>query len=92
MANTYDIGDVVRWSVAFTDSDGTAVDPTAVTFKYQDPSGTETSIAAVNDAVGAYHYDVTIDEAGVWHGRFEGTGSNVAAAESYVAVRRSEFY
>ena len=82
MANTYDVGDVVVWSVVFTDSGGNDVDPTTVTFKYQDPSENETSVTPTKDSTGHYHHNVTIDESGIWYGRFEGTGTNIAASEN----------
>jgi len=98
MANTYDIGDVVRCSAAFTDADGAAADPTTLTFRWQTPAGVEASYVygtddeLVKDGTGNYHVDLTIDNDGVWYHRFEGTGTNVAAAESYFVIQQSEFY
>ena len=94
----YDKGDVVRCSVAFTDEDGAAVDPATVTFKWITGDGTESSYVygtdaeLVKDDTGEYHVDLTLDESGViWYHRFEGTGTNVAAAESFFEIRGTEF-
>lgn len=96
MANTYDVGDLVRVSAAFT-SGGSAIDPTAVTAKVRDPSGNVTTLvyltdgALVRDAAGAFHTDVNADEAGVWTYRFASTGTGQAAAEGTFRVRASAF-
>lgn len=98
MANTYDIGDVIRCSAALTDADGVAVDPTTITFHWQTPAGVEanyvysTDAELVKDSTGNYHVDLTIDDDGVWYHRFESTGTNIAAAERYFIIRQSEFY
>jgi hypothetical protein len=95
--DTYDIGDAVRCDVSFTDMSGVAADPTAVLFKYEDPSENETTLTygvdveVVRDAVGEYHVDVTIDEAGRWAYRWEGTGTVVSATELEFDVRKSRF-
>lgn len=93
MANTYDVGDLVRVTGTFTDSDGTAVDPTTVTVYHKDPSGniTEwvylTDTDVVQDTNGTYYADIDIDESGRWYYRFKGTGSGQAAGETYFQVR-----
>ncbi|MFQ5776306.1 MAG: hypothetical protein ACE5GS_17445 [Kiloniellaceae bacterium] len=90
--NVYDIGDVVRMSVAFTDAGGAAVDPGAVVFKLLDPAGVVTTFSGggvVKDSVGNYHADATIAASGVHVYRAEGTGANAAAAENRFRVRRS---
>jgi hypothetical protein len=95
--NTHDIGDVVRCSGAFTDSDGAAQDPGGVTFEFQDPSENEviytygTDAELVKDSTGNYHVDLTIDEAGYWYYRFNGVTTGVSGGEGVFAVRESEF-
>ena len=97
VANTYDIGDLVRCSVTFTNAAGTPTDPTAIIGEFQDPSGNETSythgvdVELVKDDTGDFHFDVVIDESGYWFYRFAGTGTVVAAAECFFIVRASEF-
>ena len=97
MPNVYDKGDLVRCSGAFTDAAGDACDPTGVVFKFQDPSGNETTYTygtdseLVKDSVGNYHVDVDTDEVGYWYYRFEGTGTGQAAGEASFIVRETEF-
>jgi hypothetical protein len=49
MANVYDKGDVVEFTATFTDSAGTAMDPSAVIFITEDPAGTQVG----------YHYGLS---------------------------------
>jgi hypothetical protein len=93
--NTYDKGDLVRLTATFTVSSA-VTDPTTITLKVQDPSGNEATytyaLAQVTKvSTGVYRYDLTIDEAGYWTWRWAGTGTVVAASESYLLVRGSEF-
>lgn len=95
MANTYDKGDMVRLTVTFT-TNSVAADPTAIALKHQDPSGNETTLTyalgqVTKTAVGAYRYDLSIDETGYWYYRWEGTGAVVASAEAHLLVRATEF-
>jgi hypothetical protein len=92
----YDIGDMIRLSGSFTNSAGTATDPTTVTLKVKDPSGnidtyTYALSEVTKDSTGAYHKDITIDEAGQWYYRFVGTGTVAAAEEGEFEVRDSQF-
>jgi hypothetical protein len=96
MANTYDIGDLVRVSAAFATSGGVATDPTTVTLKVQSPAGTETTYTyalteVTKGSVGNYYKDLTITLPGRWVYRWIGTGAVVAASEAHFLIRRSEF-
>jgi hypothetical protein len=99
MANIYDVGDLVRVTGTWEDSDGTDTDPAGtITFKYNDPSDNTTSLVygvdaeVVKSATGIYYTDISIDEHGTWWYRFEsGTGTGQAAAESYFEVADSRF-
>lgn len=99
MANTYDVGDLVRVTGTFTDIDSVATDPDVVRCKYQDPSGNDTTDvygvgSTVKSATGVYYLDIDIDEAGTWFYRFEGEtsgGEGQGAAESNFYVTPSEF-
>jgi len=97
MGNVYDSGDLVRVSATFTNADDDSADPTAVTFKWQQPDGTETEYVygeddeLVKDDTGDYHVDLSPTTAGRHYVRFEGTGSVQAAVEGWFAVRGSEF-
>jgi uncharacterized protein YfaS (alpha-2-macroglobulin family) len=92
--NTYVSGNEIRLSVAFQTLDGNAIDPTAVELKVIDPDGDVTTYlpdAVVKDAVGHYHVDLTMDVAGRWYYRFEGSGAVTAAGEGSFTVNHSPF-
>lgn len=96
MANTYDVGDLVRVTGTFTDSSGNAQDPTAVYCAFKDPSGNVTTYQYGQDAAleksstGVYYVDIDVDEAGVWYYRWYATGTGQAAGESTFSVREQE--
>ena len=95
--NSYDKGDLVRCSGAFTDGSGNAQDPDVVIFKFTNPSGTTTTYTystdaqLVKDSTGNYHVDVDADETGLWRTRWEATGTGQAADESAFRVTESQF-
>lgn len=97
MANTYDKGDLVRVAAVFTNTAGTAIDPTAVLFQFRGPGvdttdytyGTDTEL--VKDSTGNYHVDINANASGKWYYRFYATGTGQSADEDYFAVARSKF-
>jgi hypothetical protein len=97
MAAIYDIGDLVRFSVAFADLSGAAADPTSVTVKIKDPAGEEAAYVhgvdaeVIRDSLGAFHIDLELTAAGPWWQRWEGSGAVTATEEGYVRVRKSAF-
>jgi len=94
---TYDKGDLIRCSAAFTDADDNAQDPTVVGFKVRDPSNNITSYVygtdaeLVKDSTGNYHVDVDADEVGTWYYRFYSTGTGQAADESEFEIEATKF-
>jgi hypothetical protein len=96
--NTYDYGDRVKFSVAFTDENGTAADPSIVTFKHKGPGGTVTTYVygtdaeLVQESTGNYYVLWTLTGEGHHYARFEGSGTLVAADETEVRVLDSAFY
>lgn len=96
MAGSYDIGDRVHVTAAFTVS-SVATDPTTVVFKYKDPSGTITTLTygidpeIVRSAEGNYYVDLDVDEQGDWWYRWAGTGAVVAAQEVKFYVQPTRF-
>jgi hypothetical protein len=89
----YDKGDLVRLSAAFT-VEGVATDPTTVTLKIHDPSGNAVTYTyalgqVTRDSVGNYHFDLAVDETGIWPYHWSGTGTVVTAGEAFLYVRRS---
>lgn len=95
--NIYDIGDQVRLSVAFSDDEGAAVDPTVVTLTYAGPGGSEIELtydgenALTRDGPGSYYVDIVPQTAGTWRYRWAGSGAVTAATEGQFEVRRSFF-
>jgi hypothetical protein len=87
VASTYQKGDLIRVTGAFTTSAGVATDPTAVFCTYKDPSGNSTTltygvdVALAKDSTGTYHVDIDADEEGVWFYRFYATGTGQSAGE-----------
>ena len=96
MANEYQVGDLVRITGTWTDSAGTATDPTTVLGKHTDPSGVSVALTVgggiTKSSTGVYYYDIDVDEAGTWIYRFYGQGGGASAQganESYfLAVSR----
>lgn len=97
MAN-YDVGDVARVAVEFTDVlTGAFVDPSLVKAKVRTPAGVITTFThptseIIKDAVGKYRIDVLLDRQGEWRVRWEGRTTNRAAEEVALLVDISEFY
>jgi hypothetical protein len=88
MANSYDVGDLVRVSAVFTDlADGDPLDPTVVKVSVKAPTPATVTYTylvdseVVKDATGYYHFDVDIDEEGDWYVRVWSTGVGQAAKE-----------
>ena len=96
--NAYAVGARVRLSVTFTNSAGTAADPTTVTVKYRNgPSGAVTTKVYVTDSevvrtgTGAYYIDVSVSAEGVWYYRWTATGTVVAADEDVFTADETQF-
>lgn len=96
----YDVGDVVRITVSFTDIDGEVADPTAVAVSYRVPRGAVTTLEYGTDAevikssTGVYYVDVAVPSAASGSKlqyRWVGTGAIVAAVEGEISVRQSAF-
>lgn len=95
--NSYHVGDKVRCTGTFETAAGTDTDPSAVLFKVETPSGTQTTYTygtdaeLVKSATGIYYVDVNCTEAGTWHYRFYSTGTGQAASEESFKVKDSFF-
>lgn len=96
-ANEYDLGDMVRVSASFTNIDGVAADPTAVTLQVRRPDTSITTYTygadpeIVKTDVGQYRADLDIDQEGTWRFRWAGVGAVQAAHESVFYIRDSYF-
>ncbi len=88
----YQKGDLVRVTGTFTNSAGTAIDPTAVFFAYTNPAGTTTTVqysvdaAVVKSATGVYYVDVNASSAGRWYWRWYATGTGQSAEQGEFVV------
>lgn len=93
--NTYDVGDLVRLRGSFTNSAGTAVDPSSVTLQYRrfldDPASYTTLVYGVGSITrvqtGEYLHDLAVNTDGEWRYRWNGLGANAAAVEESFKVR-----
>src|SRR4051812_25030190 len=83
----FDKGALVRVTTTFTSpTTGAVVDPTTVTFKYRNGTGSITSWTVtagqiVKASTGVYHADIDTTGEGTWHWAFYGTGTNQGAKE-----------
>jgi hypothetical protein len=94
---SYLIGNAVRTTVRFRTPTGSPVDPSTVTLHVKDPALVVTDhvygidMNVIKESTGVYHFDVALDQAGEWHCRWEGTGSNMAANEHQFLCVASSF-
>jgi len=96
--NSYDLGELVRCSVIFTDTDGAEQDPEEVFFQVRAPgAATATTYAYGVDGellksdTGNYYVDVDADTTGMWNWRWYATGAGQAAVKGQFQVNPSEF-
>lgn len=100
MTNLYNAGSAVRLTASFVDLTNNPADPGTITLKTKDPVGGITSYvfgssAMVKDSVGNYHMDiqipdVTLNVAGTWYYRWEGSGTITATFEGEFIVSPSK--
>lgn len=89
------IGEVAKISVAITDSNAIASDPSALRLKVKSPAGTLTTyvfgVAAelVKDSIGNYHANILMNEVGKWAYRWEADAPNAGANEGLITVKKS---
>lgn len=94
---SYQVGDLIRISAAWTNAAGSALDPAVVIAKYKDPAGTVTTytygtdVELEKDETGNYHVDIDINASGWWQYRFYSTGEGQGASEDKFYVEVSRF-
>lgn len=94
MADTFDIGNVVRLTVTFTDTAGELIDPSAVQLNIR-PYGGDISTYTwlggdiIRASLGVFYYDYTPSQPGLYYYRFIGTGALVAAGDSSFSITSS---
>ncbi len=97
MANTYDVGDLIRVTGTLDDAADVLLDPTGLTFSFMNPAKVITiytygvDAALVKSAVGIYYADISITAAGKWRYEFASTGTGQAADVGSFEVRRDRF-
>lgn len=93
--NSYDVGVVVSVIGTFKDKTQVLQDPTTVTLKVKDPSGTSSTYTyaaaqVTRDSLGVYRKDIdTALKPGKWLYRWESTGQYQAAGDNAFIVRPS---
>lgn len=96
--NHYTLGQLVRVTGTFKDSDEVVQDPDNVYFSYKAPSDTtattytyDVDAELVKDSTGVYHVDIDANEVGTWPYRFFSTGNGQASEECRFIVQQSNF-
>lgn len=88
--NVYTPGTTVRLEGSFQDN-GAFFDPASVSFMVIGPNSQAIhALSAIKDAVGQYHADVVVADAGAWAYRIAGV-TPASAAEGSFTVRESSF-
>jgi hypothetical protein len=90
MTNSYPNGQQVKVIDTITQS-GVDVDPSTVTCKVKDPSGTVSTYTysggdITRESTGVYSYVVDANADGKWHYRFQATGNGAGAGENSFLV------
>ena len=89
--NTFSLGSRIRLSANFKDLNNADIDPTTVTLLIKKPDGTiqTESNTPAKDAVGKYHFDITLSQVGDYFYRYECDGTAIAQAERKIVVQKS---
>jgi hypothetical protein len=85
----FDIGDSARLAVTFANQSGVPTNPTAVVLTIWAPDGTVSTPAPANDSAGAYHYNLSLTQSGIYRFKWQGTGAIAAVEEGEVIVKPS---
>ena len=91
---SYDVGDSVKLTAAFTSDSGDAADPDVITGTVRSPSDVETEYTNADfahPALGSYELTVIASESGTWTWRIAGSGAVTAAREGQFYVTPSAF-
>lgn len=91
MSDIFDVGDEVRLFALFEDDEGDAVDPTVVSLSVRKPDGVSVPYTYPDgiqkDTVGAYHFDVTPDQAGYWQYEYSSSGNLTTSQTDYFIAK-----
>jgi len=90
---TYNIGDLVRLTVVFTDIAKVPENPTTVVLEILAPDGTTVTPPAItNPTTGTFYADLPIAQSGIYKYRYTGNGSVQAVQEGQIVVSPSSLY
>ena len=84
--NQYLLGNMIRLSVSFQDSEGELVDPTSVTLEIKRPDGVTEMPTPSKEAVGKYYFDYTPSVIGMHYYNFQGFGAVVAMSQGQFLI------
>lgn len=92
----YEVGDIILLTGTFTDATHTLVDPTTVTVKVSDPTGTITILTyaggtVARQSLGVYTATFTAAKSGPHHYEFASTGPVQRALSSGFSVKLTPF-
>ena len=89
------IGAVARIDGTFKNYAGVLADPSALRLRVRSPSAVVTTYLfgtaaeVIKDAVGKYHANIVMTEAGNWTYRWEADAPNAGADEGRITVKKS---
>ena len=82
----FTIGDEARLSATVSDITGALVDPSLLTLTFRTPSGTVSAATPVRASIGAYYFDLLLNESGTYSYRWASTGTYPSVEEGGVFV------
>ena len=86
--NEFIVGQAVRLSVEIRNISGVLADPTALSLFLKSPAAeiVEHVGDVVKDAIGKYHFDLSLDDSGTYGYRWQSTGENQGVVEGGIFV------
>ena len=84
--NQYLLGNMIRLSVSFLNSDGESVDPTTIILEIKGPDGSIETPTPSKESVGNYFYDYEPLYAGMYYYNFQAFGDVVAMSQGQFKV------
>lgn len=91
MADVYQVGQPATLSAEFLNAAGSLADPTTVALTVTDPNNVVTvytyaALQVIKDAVGKYHFDLTLNVAGAWTWQWNTTGTPTTTQTGYLVA------
>ena len=91
MGTTYDVGDTIRHTAAYTDTGGNPIDPTTITVRRKTPDGAVTAqtTGITNPTSGSHYVDTVTTSSGLYEITVSSTGNIVQTVQGWFSVRPS---